>query len=91
MVIENIIPADRRQEHRVASAEALTISQSMVRKKGCVMMSVKPVSGWQPSLSEGFLLRKPLRMLAAFTDSDRGMRIGRSRITAKHKNSKQMF
>ena len=61
--------------------ELLTSSHSMVLKKGCDMISMKPVSLWQPNRSAGFLLRKPFRMEAALTLSDRGIRIVFSRIT----------
>ena len=50
-------------------------------KKGCVMISMKPVSLWQPRRSAGFLFKKPFRMEAAFTLSDRGILIVFSRIT----------
>jgi hypothetical protein len=53
----------------------------MVLKKGWVMISMKPASLLQPSRSAGFLFRNPFRMVAAFTDSDRGIRIVFSRIT----------
>lgn len=63
----------------------LTISQMIVLKKGWDMISVKPVSGWHPRRSTGFLLRKPFRMEAALTDSDRGIRIGLSRMTESNR------
>ena len=50
-------------------------------KNGCVIISVNPVSGWQPSLSIGFLLRNDLRIDAALTDKDRGNLMGLSKIT----------
>ena len=53
----------------------------MVLKNGCDMISMKPVSLWQPNRSAGFLLRNPFRMEAALTLSDRGIRIVFSRIT----------
>lgn len=48
-------------------------------------MSVKPVSGWQPRRSTGFLLRKPFRIEAALTDSDRGIGICLSKMTESNK------
>jgi hypothetical protein len=63
----------------------LTASHSMDLKKGWVMISMNPVSLWQPRRSAGFLLRKPFRMEAAFTLKDRGMRIVFSRMTEKVK------
>ena len=50
-------------------------------KNGWFMISPKPESLWQPSLSAGFLLRKPFSMEAAFTESDRGILMVFSRIT----------
>ena len=66
-----------------AMRKILTSSHSIVLKNGCVMISMKlePDSRLQPSRSTGFLFRKPLRMEAAFTLSERGMRMVFSRIT----------
>ena len=50
-------------------------------KNGWFMISPKPESLWQPRRSAGFLLRKPFRMEAAFTESDRGILMVFSRIT----------
>ena len=45
------------------------------------MISTNPDSLLQPSLSAGFLFRKPLRMEAALTDKDRGILIVFSKMT----------
>ena len=45
------------------------------------MISMNPPSLLHPRRSAGFLLRNPFRILAAFTDRDRGIRIVFSRIT----------
>ena len=58
----------------------------MVLKNGCVMISMKPESRLQPNLSTGFLFKKPLRMEAALTLRDRGIRMVFSRITGKRKS-----
>ena len=53
-------------------------------KNGWFMISPKPESLWQPSRSAGFLLRKPFKIEAAFTESDLGILIVFSRITLKY-------
>ncbi len=58
----------------------------MVLKNACSTISRKPVWELQPNRSDGFLFRKPFNTLDAFTESDRGIRIGFSRITAKEKH-----
>lgn len=60
----------------------LTISQSMLLKKGWMAISGKPDSLLHPNLSLGFLFRKPLSTDAAFTESDLGILIVFSNITA---------
>jgi hypothetical protein len=56
----------------------------MVLKNGWVMISMNPDSRLHPKRSAGFLLRKPLSIEAAFTLSERGMRMVFSKITAKN-------
>ena len=70
-------------ERSFFSPEILTASHSMDLKNGWVMISMKPVSLWQPKRSAGFLLRKPFRMEAAFTLKERGILIVFSRMTEK--------
>ena len=72
----------KAQKRRHEKKQVLTSSHSIVLKNGCVMISIKPDSRLQPSRSAGFLFRNPLRMEAAFTLSERGMRIVFSRMTA---------
>ena len=45
------------------------------------MISVKPASELHPNLSTGFLFRKPLRIEAARTLKERGIRMVFSKIT----------
>ena len=59
----------------------LTPSHSIVLKNGCVMISMNPDSLLHPRRSAGFLLRNPLRMEAALTLNDLGMRMVFSKIT----------
>lgn len=67
----------------------LTRSHCTVLKNACVLMSSNPRSKsctpwsfWQqPKRSLAFLFKNPLSMDAAFTDSDLGIRMVRSRIT----------
>ena len=49
------------------------------------MISVNPASELQPNLSTGFLFKKPLRMEAAFTLKERGIRMVFSKITEKNR------
>lgn len=69
----------------------LTASHSMVLKNGWVMISMNPVSLWQPSLSVGTLFKNPLRMEAALTLSDLGMRMVFSRMTAMENVRSKVF
>ena len=59
----------------------LTPSHSIVLKNGWVMISMNPDSLLHPRRSAGFLLRNPLRMEAALTLNDLGMRMVFSKIT----------
>ena len=63
----------------------LTNSHSMLLKNWCVMISVNPASELHPNLSTGFLFKKPLRMEAARTLKERGMRMVFSKITEKNR------
>ena len=49
------------------------------------MISVNPASELQPNLSTGFLFKKPLRMEAALTLKERGIRMVFSKITEKNR------
>ena len=55
------------------------------------MMSIKPDSLLQPKRSAGFLFKKPLSTEDALTDSDLGMRIVFSKITAKETKGHFIF
>ena len=61
--------------------ELLTNSQSILLKNGCIVMSEKPVCGWQPNLSAGFLFRKPFKTDCALTEIERGIRMVFSSMT----------
>ena len=50
-------------------------------KNACVIISTKPDSLLHPSLSAGFLFKKPFRIEAALTDKDLGILMVFSKMT----------